>query len=84
MKKPHMRPGRGEKPDIGHVKVFGCLAHMKQPGVNTKKLDDRSKLVVHLGSEPGTKPYRLLDPVSNIILVSRDVIFKEGKTWTWK
>ncbi|KAL8089981.1 hypothetical protein AgCh_039442 [Apium graveolens] len=37
---------------------------MRIPTVNMKKLDDRSKGVVHLGKEPVTKTYRLYDPVS--------------------
>lgn len=53
---------KDEKPSVGHIKVFGCLAHMKIPGVHTRKLDDRSKVMVHLGNEPGMKAYRLLDP----------------------
>lgn len=41
----------GEKPQIGHLRVYGCLAHMKVPGVQTRKLDDRSKPVINLGKE---------------------------------
>lgn len=74
---------KGEKPNISHVKVFGCLAHMKTTGTHIRKLDDRSRVVVHLGNESGTKAYRLYDPESNSILVSRDVVFEEGKTWKW-
>lgn len=29
-----------KKPNIGHVRVFGCLVHIKTPGNQTKKLDD--------------------------------------------
>lgn len=59
------------------------MAYMKIPGVHIKKLDDISKPVIHLGNEPGTKAYRLLDPQSNKIFVSRDVAFEEKKTWPW-
>ncbi|KAL8107456.1 hypothetical protein AgCh_024022 [Apium graveolens] len=52
------------KPDIGHIKIFGCVAYMKLPQVHTTKLSDRSKPVIYLGKEPGTKGYRLYDPVS--------------------
>lgn len=31
------------KPHIGHIRVFGCVAHMKIPSQQLKKLDDRSK-----------------------------------------
>lgn len=44
----------GNKPDIGHIRVFGCVVHMKIPGDKTKKLDDRSLKVVNLGKESGT------------------------------
>lgn len=74
----------GDKPDIGHVKVFGCIAHMKVPSVHTKKLDDRSKMVVYLGKEAGTKACRLYDPDSGKIFVSRDVVFEETRCWDWE
>ena len=47
------------------------------------KLDDRSIRMVYLGSEPGSKSYRLFDPIKNRICVSRDVKFKEDETWNW-
>lgn len=45
----------GNKPDVQHIRVFGCVAHMKLQSAHTTKLSDRSKLVVHLGKESGTK-----------------------------
>ncbi|KAL8097202.1 hypothetical protein AgCh_030354 [Apium graveolens] len=71
------------KPHLEHIRVFGCLAYMKVPTVNLKKLDDRSLPVIHLGKEPGTKAYRLYNPVSNTVHVSRDVFFVERKSWCW-
>ncbi|KAL8116476.1 hypothetical protein AgCh_022836 [Apium graveolens] len=65
------------------VKVFGCLVNMNDPGTHTRKMEDRSKVVVSLGNEPGTKSYRLYDPEKDCILVSRDVNFEEGKTGKW-
>ena len=74
----------GKKPSVEHLKVFGCTAYMKVPVVHTTKLDDRSILVVHFGREPGTKAYRLYDPLSGKIHVSRDVVFNERKKWEWE
>ena len=71
------------KPEISHVRIFGCLAHMKTPSVHNTKLDDRSKRVVNLGREPGIKGYRLYDPKENRIHISRDVVFEETKQWPW-
>lgn len=74
----------GNKPHIEHIKVFGCLAHMKVPNQKVRKLDDRSIPVIHLGKEPGTKAYRLYDPIKKTVHVSMDVIFEEKKQWPWK
>jgi transposase InsO family protein len=38
----------GRKLHLGHLKVFGCLAHVKQTTPHLKKLDDRSKKMVYL------------------------------------
>lgn len=74
----------GRKPSVELVKLFGCTTYMKQPAAHTTKLDDRSRLVVHFGREPGTKAYRLYDPLSKKIYVSRDVVFNEGEAWDWE
>lgn len=73
----------GLKPNVGHIRVFGCIAHMKVPSVHTKKLDDRSITVINLGKEPGSKAYRLYDPLKRRVYVSRDVVFDEMKCWSW-
>lgn len=75
---------KNKKPDVRHLRVFGCVAHMKIPSVHTTKLNDRSKMVVHLGREVGTKAYRLYDPITGSIHVSRDVVFEEKRAWTWE
>lgn len=38
---------------------------------------------MHLGIEPGSKAYRMFDLTSRKIIVSRDVVFDEQKTWEW-
>lgn len=73
----------GRKPNLEYLKVFGCVSYMKIPSVQTAKLDDRSKMVVNLGKEPGTKAYRLYDPVLHKVHVSRDVTFDEKQSWDW-
>lgn len=74
----------GGKPNMGHLRVFGCVAYMKTIKIHLKKLEDRSKRVVHLGIEKGTKACMLLDLDSGSIYVSRDVKFKEKQTWLWE
>ena len=69
-----------KKPNIEHLRVFGCVAFAKINSPHLKKLDDRSRMVINLGTEPGSKAYRLYDPVTKKIVVSRDVIFDEKKS----
>ena len=75
---------RGKKPNVSHLRVFGCICYAKIESKLLKKLDDRSRLLVHLGTEPGSKAYRLLDPQTRRIVVSRDVVFDETKGWNWR
>ncbi|KAI3516558.1 hypothetical protein L1887_15477 [Cichorium endivia] len=74
----------GRKPHVGHLRVFGCVAHMLVTKNHLKKLDERSKRVVHLGIEKGSKAYRLLDPDTGTMFVSRNVIFEENRRWDWE
>nr|GEZ78439.1 hypothetical protein [Tanacetum cinerariifolium] len=73
----------GKNPNLEHLRVFGCVAHSKVLRGHQQKLDSRSEMLVHLGTKTGSKAYRLLDPVSERIQVSRDVRFDEGKLWKW-
>nr|GFC78773.1 hypothetical protein [Tanacetum cinerariifolium] len=44
----------------------------------------RAKKCVFLGVSEESKAYRLYDPVSNKIIVSRDVVFDEEASWDWE
>nr|GEX69180.1 ribonuclease H-like domain, reverse transcriptase, RNA-dependent DNA polymerase [Tanacetum cinerariifolium] len=55
----------------------------KVPSQHLTKLDDRSIKMVYLGNEHGSKSYRLFDPTTQRICVSRDVKFKEDEKWDW-
>jgi hypothetical protein len=39
--------------------------------------------LVHLGVEKGSKAYRLVDPNTGKMYVSRDVVFEEQERWDW-
>ena len=71
------------KPNLSHIKVFGCICFARTETPGRKKLDDRTIKLVHLETEPGSKAYRLLDPITKRIVVSRDVHFTEDKEWNW-
>ncbi|KAK2427210.1 putative mitochondrial protein [Trifolium repens] len=73
----------GRKPSVHHFRVFGCLAHVHVPDVHRKKLDGKSIKCVLLGVSEESKAYKLYEPVGKRIIVSRDVIFEESKSWNW-
>ena len=74
---------RSKRPNISHLRVVGCVGYAKIEGVHLRNLDDRSRMLVHLGMEPGSKAYRLYDPNTRRIIVSRGVVFDEEKIWNW-
>jgi hypothetical protein len=73
----------GKTPHLGHLKVFGSVGHVKNTVPHLKKLDDRSTPMVYFGVEQGSKVHRMYSPQTNKIVVSRDVIFEESRSWQW-
>jgi hypothetical protein len=72
----------GRKPAVSHIRVFGCLAFGKELG-HIGKLDDRSTPGVFIDYAEGSKAYRSLDPGTQRVRMMRDVVFDEGRGWTW-
>lgn len=73
----------GRKPAVQHLRTFGCTAHVKLLGPGIAKLSDRSKPTIFVGYEEGAKCYRVYDPESKKVQVTRDVHFEEGRPWSW-
>ena len=63
----------GKKPNVNHLRVFGCSAYIHVPKDERKKLDPKAKKCTFLGY--GTKGYRLYDWTTSRIIHSRDVVF---------
>jgi hypothetical protein len=73
----------GTKPDVHYLKIFGCLGYVKKVSVHLPKLADRSSVMVFIGYQPDSKAYRMYDPKTQKLVVSRDVVFEEQKQWKW-
>ncbi|CAH9146107.1 unnamed protein product [Cuscuta epithymum] len=69
------------KPNVHHLRTFGCVAHVKRLGPNVDKLADRSILGVFTGYEEGAKAYRVYDPIKDRMHITRDVLFEESRAW---
>jgi hypothetical protein len=65
---------------VAHLRMFGCLAFTKDL-TQLKKLDDRNHPGVIIGYADGAKAYRVLDPTTQRVRVSRDVVFDESRGW---
>ena len=74
----------GRKPSVNYFRVFGCIAHVHVPKEKRLKLDDRSLKCVLFGVSEESKAYRLYDPATNKIIVSKDVVFEEEARWKWE
>ena len=72
---------RGEKPDLSHLRVFGCRAYMHLDKTKRSKLQPRSVPVIFVGYSTEAKAWLVYDPVaggSKKTHVSRDVTFHES------
>jgi transposase InsO family protein len=73
----------GYKPSVAHLKIFGCLAYSQVPESKRKKLDDRGEKCIFLGYSEESKAYKLYNPLTKKLVVSRNVIFDEESVWNW-
>ena len=73
----------GRKPGISHLKVFGSIAYTHVPDERRTKLDDKSEKYVFVGYDSSSKGYKLYNPNSGKIVISRDVEFEEEDCWDW-
>ncbi|KAF8408584.1 hypothetical protein HHK36_004647 [Tetracentron sinense] len=73
----------GYKPSVLHLKIFGCIVYTQVPEAKRKKSDDRGEKCIFIGYSEESKAYKLYNPLTNKVVVSRDVIFSEEETWNW-
>ena len=65
---------------MSHLKIFVLVVFVKTTR-RLSKFEDRSKCMVFIGYEVGSKVYKCLDPTTIKIHISRDVIFVETKSF---
>ena len=73
----------GVKPSVEHLRVWGCMACVHIPEAKRGKLDDKSFPCILLGVSDESKGYHFFDPKTKRIVVSKDVVFEEQKSWDW-
>ncbi|KAG8492349.1 hypothetical protein CXB51_009664 [Gossypium anomalum] len=73
----------GLKPSVSHLKVFGCMCYALIPVERRIKLEKRSAPGIFVGYSSTKNGYRVYDPSTKKVLVSRDIRFDEEKIWSW-
>uniref|UniRef100_A0A803MLN5 Uncharacterized protein n=1 Tax=Chenopodium quinoa TaxID=63459 RepID=A0A803MLN5_CHEQI len=70
---------KGRKPKVSHLRIFGCIAYAL---VNSRsKLDEKSQKYIFVGYSTQSKAYKLYNPVSGKVIISRNVKFNEEASW---
>lgn len=67
----------GVKPSVNHFRVFGCIGHVHNPEQQRIKHDNKNRKCILLIISVKSNLYGLVDPISNKIVISRDVKFEE-------
>ncbi|GMP43110.1 hypothetical protein CsSME_00012606 [Camellia sinensis var. sinensis] len=71
------------KPSVNYLKIFGCVAHTKIPEARRTKIDDKGEKCILVGYGDRTMGYKLYNPITRKVIMSRDVIFEEEEAWNW-
>ena len=68
----------GKKPDLRHIRVFGCVVYSHVWEGNPKKLDKKAHKLWFIGYTETTKNYRFFDEEKRRCYVRHDLIFNEN------
>ncbi|KAF0910432.1 hypothetical protein E2562_002897 [Oryza meyeriana var. granulata] len=76
---------------IGRGVIYATEALLSEHGKSIsgstfviQKLDGRGAPAVFIGYEPGAKAWRFYDPATRRAVVSRDAVFDEPASWSWR
>ncbi|KAH9092435.1 hypothetical protein LEN26_018385 [Aphanomyces euteiches] len=69
------------KPDLGNLRIFGCEAYAHVESHQRTKFASKTIRAMYLGHEPNVKGYRLYTSSPERIIVSRNVVFNETKSF---
>jgi transposase InsO family protein len=70
----------GTPPDVGYLRVFGCVSYGLIPKHDRRKLYPKAKKYALVGYGSHSKAYRLYDFTTQTVIERRDVLFDETTT----
>jgi len=68
----------GRKPNLSHLRVFGCNAYAHISEQFRKVFDSKTKKCILVGYSGVSQNYRLYDPTRKVIFEARNVTFEEN------
>jgi hypothetical protein len=71
----------GKKPNVSHLRVFGCIAYVHVPDEKRSKLDPKVEKCIFIGYSLEQKGYRCFNLSTRKLQVNRDVVFDEAVSW---
>ncbi|KAJ8566600.1 hypothetical protein ON010_g6522 [Phytophthora cinnamomi] len=66
------------KPNVKHMRIFGCKAYVLTPKEKRLKWDPKAREGIFMGYEERSKAYRVYDIEAGQVVISRDVTFDES------
>jgi hypothetical protein len=69
------------RPDVKHIRIFGCLTYSHVPSEKRTKLDPIAQQGILVGYSQVSKAYWIYIPSLGREVVSRDVRFEEGRVF---
>lgn len=66
---------------MNHLKVFGSIVYAYVPAEIRTKLDDWRDKTIFISYSHGK--YKLFNPMTTKVMMSRDVTFAEDEAWNW-
>lgn len=74
---------KGKSPSVSHLRIFGCIAYALINSQTSQKLDEKTQKCIFIGYCLESKAYRLYNPLSGKVIISRNVVFDEKSSWNW-
>jgi hypothetical protein len=66
-----------KKPDVSHLRVFGCITYMHVLDEKRSKLDPKVDKCIFIGYSLEQEGYKCFNPSTPKLQVSRNVVFDE-------
>ena len=70
-----------KKPNVGHLRIFGCIAYYYIPKEKRTKIEPTAKKGISVGYSETSKEFQIYIPAQRKVVVRRDVKFEEDRAF---